>query len=204
VSLDAFWQGLEACGWQAELPPDELARIRAELARHPEPETAYEALASVVFDTETIYGSGLEGDDLDSYAKILRLFAAGSQGVFTPQHLLDEWDEESGTARVGFDYRGQHYEVTVELQSDWFQAEVYDLVNKALEEQGVPQRFEGLPVVDQVLHAAFVRPETFQRAKASGLIPDMAKLIEAETGMAADELQELLGAAGELPDGLDL
>ena len=183
------------------MPAAELARIKAELAYERHPESAYEALAAVCFDTECIETSGFDGEpeDLNSYAKLLRHFGAATHGVFTPSAIVDVWDTDTGTARVGFDHGGRHYEVTVELQSDWFQGEVFELINHALSEQGCVERFVALPVVDQVLHAAFVDPAIVERAREVGLIPDMSRLLEEEMGISADELQALIvGDAGEL------
>jgi hypothetical protein len=148
----------------------------------------------VAYDTETLYGIGdTPGTDLDSYTKIIRYYAKHSWGQFDPQEIKESWDEDAQTVTVSFAAGGEPFETTVPMQSDWFQEGVHTLINEALEKTGVPQRFLLIPVLDQVVHHAFITEETMKKAEAAGLFPSMQALIAEETGMDPEELAEMMG-----------
>jgi len=171
---------LEACGWLAEMPEDHREKLLRQL-REDAYDQGYLNLASVDFDTECIESFGPDSsEDINSYYKIIRLFAEGSWGLFTPINIRDEYDKASRSVRVGFDFDQQHFEVTVHYEGDWASEEVHTLINRALERRGIPQRFIALPVLDQIIYAVFISPAVFDKAIASGAIPTFEELLAEE------------------------
>jgi hypothetical protein len=171
---------LEETGWLAEMPETYREKLLKQL-REDSYEAGYLYLATVDFDTECIESFGPDNlDDINSYYKIIRLFAEGSWGLFTPTNIRDECDESAQIVHVGFDFDGERFEVTVPYQGDWASEEVYILVNKALESRGIPQRFIALPVLDQCIYAAFISPAVFDKTVASGAIPTFEELLAEE------------------------
>lgn len=171
---------LEACGWLAEMPEEEREKLLKQL-REDAFDQGYLNLASVDFDTECIESFGPDSsEDINSYYKIIRLFAEGSWGLFTPINIRDEYDKASQLIHVGFEFDGKYFEVSVPYEGDWASEEVHLLINRALENRGVPQRFIALPVLDQILYAVFISPAVFDKAVASGAIPTFEELLAEE------------------------
>jgi hypothetical protein len=169
--LPSYWERLETSGWVAEMQPEERATIRERLAQLEDQADAYLQLASGCFDTECV-------DEPGAYRQVFELLAGVSGGGFAPENIIDEHDEAAQRVRVGFDLAGRHFEVSVKLQNDWFQEEAFELVNQALEATGAERRFLPLPVLDQVVFVAFVRPATFERALELNVLPSISEIVE--------------------------
>lgn len=173
---------LEESGWLVEMPEKHRGKLLEQLGED-KSEAGYLNLATVDFDTECIENFGPDdSDDINSYYKIIRLFAEGSWGLFTPTNIRDEYDQAGEVVHVGFDFGGERFEITVPFEGDWASEEVHELINQALESHGVPQRFIALPVLDQCIYAAFISPAVFDRAAAAGAIPTFEELL-AEEGL---------------------
>ncbi|MGK7890759.1 MAG: hypothetical protein AB4042_15615 [Leptolyngbyaceae cyanobacterium] len=169
-------------GLPEDMSPELWARLETQV-RH-EDGDPYLGLAVVEFDTETIDGPGPSPDgSLGSYTDIICLLAANSDGKFAPTAIIDELVDCDAHYRVGFTHRGQAFEVKVENQSDWFQGEVVDLINQALEATQIPQRFHLIPVLDQIAYLAFLSKPVCDRAQALGLWPSIDELL-AENGLS--------------------
>jgi hypothetical protein len=59
----------------------------------------------------------------------------------------------------------------VPFETDWFECEVLDLINQALESSGRKERLIALPSVDQLVFIVFVPPDIYEQAVAEKLIP---------------------------------
>lgn len=190
--LPEMWRGLEASGWLEDVPAEEHEALRRRLAASEEPSEAYADLAVIAFDAECIDAPG-------SYADIIRRLADASHGRFKPENVRDTWDDDGHLAHVGFDIGDERFEVHVKIDGDWFQDEVLELVNDALKAVGSPHRFVPLPVPDQIIYGAFVRPETFERATELGVVPSVEEVfaeLEAEIAQTAGEVEALEAARG--------
>lgn len=171
---------LHQCGWLDEMPDAERIKLLRQLETD-EYEQGYLNFAAFDFDTECIESFGDDGsEDINSYHKIIRLYAENSWGRFTPTNIRDEYDDERKQMHVGFDFADRRFDISVPLQSDWFDAALHDLINEALEKAGVAQRFLPLPVLDQILYLAFISPATFEKALAVGALPSIEQLLEEE------------------------
>jgi hypothetical protein len=175
ITAEAYWERLQESGWPAEIPQEERLSIRARIdgffsQDHPIGRLySYYALTAVCFDAECIEETG---PSRFSYYGVLLQLAEGSYGQFIPEDIVDELDEKEEVARIAFRHGGKQFSCEIPWTSDWFDDTVIDLVNGALEESGCAARFIELPVSDQMVYLAFVKPETYQRAVALGLIPD--------------------------------
>lgn len=169
MTVDDYIKQLEACGWFAEIPASAqeplLHEIRTMFAQ--DPRNTFLGLSTVTFDSEYIMDCG-PGEE--SYYDLLLKFAEGSYGQFSPTEIRDELVSDPRGILVGFRHGGNDYRCIVD-DTDWFQFEVLDLINQALAESDVPQRFFDLPQIDQFLYITFVTPRTFLSAQRRDLIP---------------------------------
>lgn len=179
MTSEEYWRRLGECGWLDAVGEQERQRLGQALpeALAQDPDTAYEALACFVFDTETIEAFG-PGKGLASYGGIIEAYAARSLGQLAPEDIVDAYDEAHGQVRVGFTHGGRRFELSVPHAGEWFDPAVHELVNEAIREAGGTHQFLPLPVVDQCFHLAFVPPEVYERAVEAGLIPREVPLDE--------------------------
>ena len=133
-------------GLPDDMSPELWARLERQVYREQENgNVPYLGLAVVEFDTETIDGPGASPDSyLGSDTDIIQLFAENSDGTFAPSEIIDELIEDNAYYRVGFTDKGNAFEVKVQNQGDWFQGEVVELINQAL---------EIWPTIDELLKA---------------------------------------------------
>jgi len=166
---------LEQCGWFDELPAEKSAQLKSRLATDdPEDPLGALCLTDVDIDMECIdtFGQG-DGEIIESYTDILLQLAAVSQGRFAPTAIVDELNEAEGTVRIAFDFDGRHYETQLKYEDDWADPEIFELVETALADAGIEQRFLALPYADQVVYLAFISPKTFQLASDSGVFAEL-------------------------------
>jgi uncharacterized protein (TIGR02996 family) len=166
------WARLHQVGWLDWVPEENrmdlwerFARVRAE-----DPDFAFLALGALGFDGECIMGESGPDEPLSYYAK-LQQFAAASKGRFQPVKIMDRVDWQLRYTTVSFAHNGLEYRWDEHTASDWFSDKVLDLVNRALKESGVKERFIALPAVDQCWSLVFVPPSVYARAVKAGLIP---------------------------------
>jgi hypothetical protein len=169
MSPEVYWQKLKQCGWLDETPSqmheDLMLWIQDAFLRYPI--YVFYALTTFHFDAECIYGVG---EKEPSYYRSLMEFSEISEGVFSPTSIEDFHDRESFRYSVSFVHGRGEYKARV-YDSDYFQCEIIELINQAIEEQGSEKRFIDLPNTDQCYNLAFVSPEVFHRAEVAGLIP---------------------------------
>lgn len=170
LDAEGYWQALLDCGWvdSDPRPPDALRDIV--LAAHAEnrDHTVF-ALAASAFDMDVIEGVG--PDDPCSYYSILEQLAEESYGLFKPDEILDDLDEEARTATVIFVHNGERYAGRVPWENDWFDPRILELVNQALEDAGHEQRYLLLPSNSSVARLALVSPDVYAEALERELIP---------------------------------
>jgi len=84
------------------------------------------------FDWET-------GNLTNPYEELTRTFAVISRGAFTPTEITDQFekDRESKTTPYGFRFKGKWYGEQLAMNSDWLDPAFFDLIKKALQENGV-------------------------------------------------------------------
>src|SRR5262245_797323 len=183
MTAEEYWDGLERVGWLAHVPASEQAGLRERIERcfAENPKYAFLTLGRVGFDGECIMGEGGPDEPLSYYA-LLQDFARASGGRFQPVKIVDRvwWDR--GLTQVSFAHNGLEYRWSKAIATDWFQAEVLDLVNRALKDAAVKERFIPLPTVDQCWNIVFLPPAVYRKAVRAGLIP---------TQEAVDEWPEL-------------
>lgn len=170
MGFEAYWQALLDCGWVDSDPRHRDVLRHAVHAAHTEDRaTTLFALAVSTFDMEVIEGVGPE--DPCSYHSILEQLAEESHGLFAPDEILDDLDEDSRTATVIFIHDGERYAARVPWENDWFDPRILELVNDALDAAGVEQRYHLLPATSSIAHLALVAPQVFEEARRRDLVP---------------------------------
>lgn len=171
MTPDEYLDKLDAIGWFDHLPPGERERIRPQLEKNlqDDPFWAYYALASMCFDTEFVQDEGPES--VLSYYWLLEELAASSSGIFKPMNIQDRLDRYNETAYVAFEHHGRSFSVTVPFETDWFEWDVLELVNRAIGESGSKLRFIPLPQGDQIVCLVIQVPDVYGAAVRVGLIP---------------------------------
>ena len=165
MSFEDNWKKLEACGYAATLSKKAAAAIRKNMKREDLGEHWYLHLATLGFDLECIVEPG-------SYAAIINDYVEASHGGFQATQIVDDWDEAAGTARVGFTLDGATHELVVPVgAADWFDMDVHELINQALEQAGREERFLPLPFADQVFECLFTTPAAMKLLEDAGIIP---------------------------------
>jgi hypothetical protein len=163
---------LEEIGWFDDLTVKEKRWILDEVEElfTKDKSIVFLALATLEFDAECISVSGPD-KHLWSYYEILREFARVSRYRFDPVDIKDEYDRDKKQVLVSFKMGDRDYQLVLE-EDEWYNPKVTGLVNRALADAGVQERFIGLPVVDQYVRVVFVTPELYQKAVEAGLIPE--------------------------------
>ncbi len=188
-----LWDGLAKSGWLSDLGQDRAEQLKAELEESEDSETdhLWTRLADLSFDVECIFESE---EGVGPYVSILEKYAASSRDLFHPSDLEDELDPLERTARIAFEHDGRRYSCEVPWHDDFFRDEVHDLVNEALADSGIEQRFVFLPADESGdLLLALIRPEVLARAVQMGLLPesdleDLERSIEKGAEVAESEL----------------
>jgi hypothetical protein len=172
MTAESYWAGLERVGWLAYVPAAQQAELRQRIAQSfaEGAKWTFLALSVLTFDGECIMGEGGPDEPLSYYAK-LEEFAKASGGRFRPVKIVDRVDWARDTTQVSFAHNGLEYKWSRPLATDWFQEGVLDLVNSALKDAAVKERFIPLPAVDQCWHVVFVPTAVYRKAVRVGLIP---------------------------------
>lgn len=181
-----LWDGLARSGWLSDLGRDRAQELKAELekAEDSDPDHLWTRLADLSFDVECVFKASDEEGEKGPYVSILERYAAASRGLFQPYDLEDELDPIARSARVSFEHDGRSYGCEVPWHDDFFRDEVHDLVNRALADSEVDQRFVFLPADESGdLLLALIRPEVGLEAERLGLLPE-SDLEELEKGIA--------------------
>lgn len=174
-TAEAYADALTQAGWTEGWADEDVAKLRARIAgawqRTPRHLYVYTALSDVSVDTE-----GFDADD--EYAETVHELASATRGGFAPTEVTQETSEgEPPEVTLAFVLGGARHEVTFEQADDWCKNEALELIDKALAQAEVAERFIALPTADQILSAAFVRPEAFQRALEQHLVPNAAVVL---------------------------
>jgi hypothetical protein len=169
-SVDEVMGALEEIGWFEGRDGDSRADVRKKLGDCQEltPNELPDALADFSFDTECIDGN--PGD----YADIIKEFAHAARSAFAIDDVSDNFVE--GAASVAFRVGDVPYSLTVPFESDWWDPQVSELLDKVAAEHGDERRFVLLPVLDQVAYVAFLKPSTFEAALKRGLLASFQDL----------------------------
>jgi hypothetical protein len=158
---------LHAAGVLPHSPEDLLARM-AEREEEPLDTTDPSGLTAALgyagvttgFDTET----GMVPCD---HHHLIRDFAEGSAGRFTPECPVQVWhqqgeDDYDGPYTVQFLYRGRAYRFGAENYGDYYDVEaVVRALNAALEHSGQRERYIGLYTGSQCASFVFAAPAAF-------------------------------------------
>lgn len=161
-----FLQALHDTGWLRELSQLQLERLHDDLILEfceSQPNPIHLLVVGYIVD-ECIEN---EGD----YCDIIRSFAKSSQGRFTPTSITDSLNEFEQTATVSFVCDRRHYTATVSWEDDYFHPDVAALINQALEDAGIPQRF--FPLIEKNspgVSLLFISEDTYARAVDAGLL----------------------------------
>jgi hypothetical protein len=170
ITADEYWQRLEAIGWldhaQLAFASHEELRHQIEAVFARDPWYVWTLLGTIHFDAECIYETGPAG--LSYHAQLAQL-VEDSRGVFQPTMISDA--QVDNTIEVSFEHHGQTYSYTARLDSDYFDEAVIDLINEALADAGVAERFMILPTIDQCIQIAVVPEAIYQAAVQNNLIP---------------------------------
>ena len=169
-SPDELLGRLEEIGWFREF--DNLKESKAAIEKHWSAEdhpggVVSDLFSDFIFDAETIYDSGPE-EEL-SYSALVKEFGERSHGHFSPTEINDVW-KESGELTLSFKLGDKQYSETFEQDSDWYQDDCHQLINRAMEEQGSPYRFCGMPTPDQCARFMLQKPEVWEAAIQQGVI----------------------------------
>lgn len=175
-----YWQKLKKIGWLDYLPQEMHAEVRKQLKQNlsDDPQLAFLALTQGGFDIECIMDAGT--DEL-SYAAALRDLAEVSRGVFEPTQIEDAFVKRRRAIQVSFRHGRKKYSCIVPYDNDYFDMTVLELVNRALAESDVKQRFIVLPDVDQFVNLVFVPPQVYAAAVREKLVPSQDELSETDT-----------------------
>jgi hypothetical protein len=98
---------------------------------------------------------------------LIRHFARGSGGRFTPEYPVQTWhrqgeDDYDGPYTVQFIYRGRLYRFAAENYGDYYDVDaVVRALNTALEHNGQRERYLGLYTGDQCARFVFADPAAF-------------------------------------------
>jgi hypothetical protein len=111
---------------------------------------------------------------------VLEGLARASGGRFSPEEIDEAFTD--GAWILSFRHHGKRYEVSLPYSDDMFRSEAIDLVNQALVDGGIANRFEPLPAFDQIIYLTFVSEGTRQAAVDRGLIPNVPHLFGDEFG----------------------
>lgn len=168
MTEQAFWTKLTKIGWLKYVPKQRHAEIRSRFKKafKSDPDWVHLALHQTGFDSECIDGP-------KSYCQLLRDLATDSNGIFRPTQIKAELVKKGRKAsiNVSFRHKGKAFSCVVPFETDWFQHEVLDLVNQALESSGREERFIVLSTNDQLMFLVIVPPAVFDKAVEAGLIP---------------------------------
>jgi hypothetical protein len=160
---------LEEIGWLAEVSEKEQERLRLVFGNGPQD---FRRLARFQFETMCVQDFGLEDEHLaNSYAKIVKLYGAHSDGEFTPENIRDKYDVANGVILLAFDFRGQEYRAAIPIEQELFQKDAHILISKALKSHGIEKRFIPIPLHEPFVYMCYNRRGTFERAIDRGIIP---------------------------------
>jgi hypothetical protein len=88
----------------------------------------------IIFDWET-------GNLTNPYEELTLYFSEASRGFFTPTNIIDDFeknlDNNKGTTRDGFTFKGKKYEKSLEMNSDWLDPGFIELISQAVKEAGI-------------------------------------------------------------------
>lgn len=167
MDATAYWAALREIGWGEGLPERELDALEQAVivAFAENPQLAWMSLAACSPDSELIYA--LDGPL--SYVGVLDALAEGSRGQFEPHEVVSEIS--TGQLTVRFQQAGKQYTFVTQPESDYVDARLLEVVNRALAESQVRQRFWQLPAVDQLWQCAFETEPIWRAANEQGLLP---------------------------------
>src|SRR5690349_20165134 len=118
ITLESYWQELINIGWLSDthLSFHKQLKINVEEMYNRNPVNTCFGLASIVFDAECIYGTGL-GEE--SYSEKIKMLADFSNGLFPPSQISDAYRDKHSSIYVSFVLNSKLYDITVEA-SKWF------------------------------------------------------------------------------------
>ena len=153
-----LWDGLAKSGWLSDLGRERSQELKTKLesSEDSDSDLMWSRLADLSFAVACIF-EAKEGKG--PYESILESYAAASRDLFHPCDLEDELDPVGRRARISFEHDGRSYTCAVPWQDDFFRDEVHDLINEALADSGIEQRFVFLPADESGdLLLALIRP----------------------------------------------
>ncbi len=187
MTADEYWQRVVACGWLDDVPQHEHSELEQSVrqAFEREPLYAWSALTALHFDSECIEGL----DSYFSYKGQLSRLAEASNGVFCPFDIRHEYIGDR--IRVSFDLQGKTYTCLTTDYSDYFDIEIFTLINRALQESGEPRRIIELPTVDQCFFLVIVSEASYRQAERLMVVPPPEYFLWRES-LSAAEVDEYL------------
>ncbi len=72
--------------------------------------------------------------DFEPYEPLVEIVAQNSFGMFLPEEITDERDEEEGTATLSFSVEGQRYSATVDDSDGWVPQAFLERIEQAFHE----------------------------------------------------------------------
>lgn len=91
----------------------------------------------VLFDWET-------GNLENPYEELTILFGKATRGAFNPKNIVDGYSKvrkDSDVVDYRFTFKGSVYSRSLRFESDWLDPLFFDLIHKAMKEQGVDGKF---------------------------------------------------------------
>ncbi len=183
MTADQYWERIKESGWLSELPEadhDELENDVRETFLY-NPVYAWETLAVVSFDSESIHGIDPEAD---SYHAHLVLLAEATHGVFHPTNIQNEYVDHH--IKVSFEHKGDHYEFETPAETTYFNPDLISVINDALKQSGSSKQFISLPATDQMYHFVFVSEQTYRHAEQLMIIPPPEYFVYLRHGSSAN------------------
>lgn len=167
ASADEWWSRLEQTGWTAEVPADEAARIRKALAAHEgDLAGAYRVLSPAGYDAECVENQG------DYQKWVVPAYVAASCGAFLPAEIRDKLERKWESVTLSIVVGGRAFARDFNQPDDYVADGVHDFMNEILESLGEKRRFHRLPTGDQTAALVCVKPETLEKARRLGLVPE--------------------------------
>jgi hypothetical protein len=164
--FQTFWAKLHESGWLDELTDHDRENLRLDLLNIFD---SGEGDPAELLVTGFIADESIEDDG--DYVALIQKFAKASRGIFTPSNLTDQFNHDAEEATVSFEFCGSRYEITVPFKNDDFHPDVIHLLNEALEDAGIQQRFFPLFGEDNPgVSILFVSEKTWSNARRLGIL----------------------------------
>jgi hypothetical protein len=121
---------------------------------------------------EVVYWFDIELENLnDPYAEFVRKLSEISHGIFEPTKLSDNFNEapKSGVT-VRFSFNNKDYSKTLQIQDDWIDTDIFDVVKQVVTENNLDGQFYELYEGGQGGIIIFLTPKQHQYIKTNGLL----------------------------------